>query len=390
MREVRTGLDERGATIAFLAVSMVAMLAMLALAVDLGMLFKARSDAQRAADAGALAGASAFLDNPDPVQDTTQARIRAKDFATRNSIMGTPIDTSAVQVTVEAGQRKVRVRVARAGVSTWFANLFGQAGVDVNAKAAAQVSPATTATCVKPSAVRDLWNDQNQDVNHDHIWNWQPPNNEVWHYDNGEAYSAASTGWGSSFRNGFGSGTNRKSYDFGRQAVLVEVGSSGNQGNPSSFNQAWGFAPSDESASKVAQRVTQCDTRPVSVGDNLRALNGNKLGQVADAWDQLAASDPGLSWDDVNNKVAGTSNTGSWETSPRVVTVMLFNPSDVQSSSDNTITAGNFARFFLEQRACSGNGNCKAPVTGRFLGFVVGTAGGGSTGTLIKTLQLVE
>ena len=55
--------DERGATLAFIAVAMVAVLGSLALAVDLAMARTAHGEAQRVADAAALAGASVFMEN---------------------------------------------------------------------------------------------------------------------------------------------------------------------------------------------------------------------------------------------------------------------------------------------------------------------------------------
>ncbi len=63
MRETfrRTVGNRRGAALAIVAVSLVVILGMGALVVDMGMLMKQREDAQRAADAAALAGASAFI-----------------------------------------------------------------------------------------------------------------------------------------------------------------------------------------------------------------------------------------------------------------------------------------------------------------------------------------
>ena len=52
---------ERGVTILIVAVAMIAMLAMLALAIDVGSLYAAEGDAQRTADAAALAGAKVFV-----------------------------------------------------------------------------------------------------------------------------------------------------------------------------------------------------------------------------------------------------------------------------------------------------------------------------------------
>ena len=54
--------DERGGTLVLVAVVIVALFGFAALAVDVGMGYTASEEAQRAADAGALAGASAFLD----------------------------------------------------------------------------------------------------------------------------------------------------------------------------------------------------------------------------------------------------------------------------------------------------------------------------------------
>src|ERR1700746_593296 len=52
---------ERGVTILIVAVAMIAMLAMLALAIDVVSLYAAEGDAQRTADAAALAGAKVFV-----------------------------------------------------------------------------------------------------------------------------------------------------------------------------------------------------------------------------------------------------------------------------------------------------------------------------------------
>ena len=52
--------NERGQTIALVAASLVALLGMAALSIDVVTLYVARGEAQRAADAAALAGASIF------------------------------------------------------------------------------------------------------------------------------------------------------------------------------------------------------------------------------------------------------------------------------------------------------------------------------------------
>src|SRR2546426_5394992 len=70
--------SETGSVIVMVALTLVVLLGFLALGIDLGMLFAARTDAQRAADAAALSGASAFVDNP-PAAAVAPARARATE-----------------------------------------------------------------------------------------------------------------------------------------------------------------------------------------------------------------------------------------------------------------------------------------------------------------------
>ncbi|MGH2394838.1 MAG: pilus assembly protein TadG-related protein, partial [Candidatus Limnocylindria bacterium] len=69
MNPIRSGqvskLDERGSTIVFVSLAMAALLSIVALAVDVGMLYTARGEAQRAADAAALAGAGWLINHID-------------------------------------------------------------------------------------------------------------------------------------------------------------------------------------------------------------------------------------------------------------------------------------------------------------------------------------
>src|SRR5690606_18177069 len=86
--------NERGATIAFVAAAMAALLGGAALAVDPGMLMKIRSDAQRAADAIALAGASAFGEKWPEWEQMDSALVRAFRYADYNVVGTVPIDVS--------------------------------------------------------------------------------------------------------------------------------------------------------------------------------------------------------------------------------------------------------------------------------------------------------
>ena len=91
--------DERGSVTVLVALSMTALVGLLALGIDLGALFNARSEAQRAADAAALAGASAFLDYQQ-AQARGEAVDRAVEFATSNEIRNQPVAPEEVSVWV--------------------------------------------------------------------------------------------------------------------------------------------------------------------------------------------------------------------------------------------------------------------------------------------------
>ncbi|MFN0135338.1 MAG: pilus assembly protein TadG-related protein [Phycisphaerae bacterium] len=80
----------RGAVAVFLMISLVFLLGMAALAVDAGMMYSARAELQRTADASALAGTMALLDDRRIVGDQTafaNARYDAAAYGGLNDIM---------------------------------------------------------------------------------------------------------------------------------------------------------------------------------------------------------------------------------------------------------------------------------------------------------------
>src|SRR4051812_39522065 len=88
--------NERGSTIVLMAVILFSMLALAGLAIDLASLRDARSEAQRAADAIALAGASAFRDYPWEQGSTRDsAGQRAWRIARKNVVRTDTINVGA-------------------------------------------------------------------------------------------------------------------------------------------------------------------------------------------------------------------------------------------------------------------------------------------------------
>jgi hypothetical protein len=209
-----------------IAVSMTALIALVALGIDLGALFSARSEAQRAADAAALAGASAFLEYQE-AQAYSEAVKRATEFATSNEILNTEIAREEVSIWVDMDSSTVRAAVRRNGVPTWFARLLGTDAVDIGAEATAWAGTSGAAQCVKPFALPDLWEETTDDTNGNRLWD----EGEHWRYDpmsgdRYERYSGAGsgpneTGYGSDWRDGQIDGTGgRSTRDYGRRVVV--------------------------------------------------------------------------------------------------------------------------------------------------------------------------
>src|SRR5439155_17548458 len=94
----RTVMKNQGSIIVTLAILLFVLLGFSALAVDLGVLYSARTAAQRAADAAALAGAFTFIADPTSPQPATAAQ-QAQQTALSNAILGTSLQGSEVNVT---------------------------------------------------------------------------------------------------------------------------------------------------------------------------------------------------------------------------------------------------------------------------------------------------
>jgi len=264
-------------TAVFVAVALFALLGMAALAVDVGMLMKVRTDAQRAADAAALAGAQEFRDNPDPAAAKYDAALKALEYASRNYAGWKYVDTSAAifmdsgnnrianspeaYVQVLTDEQKVRVFIRPLPTSTFFGGLFRLPYVAITVKAAAQAVEAGSGKCVKPFAIPDIWNDVDNDTDPANPLNRLPDiagrqgggnTGEEWEFDPsaGDGYarfkdpgnpnSAQWTGYGSSWRNNTNNwyaddGSHRLYYDdFGRP-ITIKMANTQDSASPGFF-----------------------------------------------------------------------------------------------------------------------------------------------------------
>jgi hypothetical protein len=152
--------NERGAVLALVTLLLIVFLGLAALAIDLGLMYVARGEAQRSADAGAHAGAGWLMHNPG----ASEADIRAAaiEFGTRNLVRGSEVVIKDEDVEILWDERKVRVTAHRTGaeenpVRTLFAGVLGIQTVDVAAVAAAQIWPGEGSDCILPFAIPDHW-----------------------------------------------------------------------------------------------------------------------------------------------------------------------------------------------------------------------------------------
>src|SRR6059058_683623 len=152
--------QERGQTIALVALTIVTLLAMAALAIDVVTLYVAKGEVQRAADAAALVAAKAFVDSgvtSDPANTSLQTLAENMATAGINGILpqnkvagaapalvGTPtFDFS----TARPGNPQVTVSLQRTGLPIFFARIWRSAAATVTASAKAEAyNPANSQT----------------------------------------------------------------------------------------------------------------------------------------------------------------------------------------------------------------------------------------------------
>ncbi len=407
MSRSRLGLrNERGATLALIAVTSTGLIAMLALAIDLSMLFDTRAEAQRAADAAALAGASAYLIAGTP--PVNAAHDQAMDYAGRNQLRKSPIDTSSeVAVFDSAAKRKVTVYVSRDSVPTFFAAIFGIRFMPIGAMASAVASNGgNSSNCVKPWAIPDMWfeadtlpsgNNPAQDINKDRVWDYYGNPDEQWEFNppalgGNDVYvqadpvnpNATQTGYGSHWRDAANGGA--YSADYGRPIIVKAQNPANSLTSP--FFYRW--LPANVSAGLYDDYIIGCNPESAALGTNYTIQPGNAVGPTDKAVDSLISLDPNAQW--LNGTVVNSDpQYGNWLNSPRVVTVAVFDPhliAGITGGGNLQLQFNNFAKFFLEP--IPSGGGPKPDVMARFLYYVAGGNDGIGNGTLVRKLQLVE
>jgi Flp pilus assembly protein TadG len=404
-----TPAGERGVALALMALMIFLVLGMSALVIDYGMIKSSKAEAQRAMDAAALAGASAFLIN-DPAADIAAiAEDRAKEYAAKHNVHQVPVDPAIVNVLVELDKENVTASYTTPEIGLWFARIIGVNTMAISATATAHAQEAGISTCLMPIALPDKYvngPDATEDVNGNGILDYNDRNNNgQWDWSKGTGKDAVPNeeweqwqfepGTDTYYPPNSTSPTGYTTADYGLQMVVMML-DPGSTGVASNY-LAWGKDGEAASDSAMVERIKNpsCDETQLGEDFVVRAANGTKP-NLGGAWADRINREPSANWtwDESQNTVSCPGGCpANWESvSPRVVTVGLYDPSTLLEPSNNTIQFLNFAKIFLDQRPCDGPpGGCKAEVTARFLGFVEGVGGpGNEVGPLVKRLVLIK
>lgn len=162
----------RGQVLVLFALALVVLIGMAALGIDVGYMYTVRHELQRCADAGALAGASRFINAPGETGQWGNANVfaeattRAVDFASKDNVVKSPLLTVAgdnIVVTFDQGPDRIKVQTERT-VPLFFARLFLGATKRISAFAVAEAaSVSQNTTCVAPWGIPIPWEERGGD-----------------------------------------------------------------------------------------------------------------------------------------------------------------------------------------------------------------------------------
>jgi hypothetical protein len=372
--------DERGMSLVFVAMGFMAFLASATLAIDVGMFMTARSQAQTAADAAALAGAVALATDDFTNRSTSGPAVQSALAAARaNTVMRRPVDVGASDVTFPTSpagvNNRVHVEVRRTtasgtcvgcsgAVPTLLGGIFGVTSVDINASATAEAAPTGSVQCAKPFIIPDRWIEQTGNAN---WFDYVDSHNNL--LATPDIYrpvtSSAYTGY---------------TYADVGQSMMLRAGT-GNQIQPS-FYFSWSMQNLTGGAD-YDWNIANCNTSIVSIGDLLLMEPGSMVGPTNSGIDLLIARDPNAHWN-------GQRVVSNQHPSPRVAIIPLYDPiyyaTGVQQGRNTDLKVANFLGFFIESR--SGN-NVYGRIT-PVAGIVNPTGEPVPTGAFPTVIRLVE
>jgi Flp pilus assembly protein TadG len=355
LRKIAT--DESGFSLVFIGMGCMAFIAASMLAIDVGMLMTARSQAQNSADAGALAGATSLAyDDWDDRTPSGPAVTNAITTAKKNAVMGAEVVVNPVDVEFLNDSfgtpNQVRVTVRRTAssgnpVSTLIAQYFGIKTADIMATATAEASAANAMTCVKPFTIPDKWTEK-QTAPWDSSDTFDRYTNKGVIISNPDSYQPqyldipSNTSPNPNY-SGYNSEANR-----GKQLVLRA--STGTNIQPSFYFSL--AMTSDTGGADYRWNIANCNTSIYHVGDPLVQEPGNQAGPTVQGVAELIAKDPGAYWEDSPCNCVKNSAFAERK-SPRIFPIPLYDPDyydyGKQTGRVASLVTANWIGYFVER-----------------------------------------
>lgn len=373
---------QRGSVLVVVASSMLALTSVVALSIDVGLMTTARVEAQRAADAAALAGAGAFIGSPG---NAVLARQLATEFAAGNTVRSESVSVLEDDIVVDTDALTVSVFVYRNrergnAIPTFFAKVFGVDEVNIAAMATAEAAPAGGINCLLPVAIPDRWHEAGGSGNNpntfdpefgDYYKSWIEPESDP------PVYNNDFTGYAEQ--------------DLGVQIPLTTNNASGG------LNPSWYYPwrpPGQSGADDYRTNVNSCVDPSIFfyVGIEVETEPGNMAGPTMQGFGDLVDQDPTARWNSNLNCVVSDGYQGSIDaskcrSSPRIRPVPLFNPTEEPDLGSKPFEFTNFAGIFVE--SIQGK-----TVYGRWLGYTgikpASPDDDVTAGPLFKVIRLIE
>ncbi len=429
--------NNRGQVLVFVALAIFVILGLAALGIDVGYMYSVRHELQRCADAGALAGASAFRQygkdsNDTSIVDGTMttknvAEARAIDFATRDKVSTSRLNTVAgdvVSVSFPTTPNLLRVRVdVQRTAPLFFARVLGWNNVAIPAFAVAEAFAVTKRVkCVVPWGIPMPWADDGDGIY----------NGETVHDPDDPSYScdqvtSPTTNWDTSTHTILGARSDRDQYLCPGSLQVLKIGEPGKQQNPGNFlgldlsAKGCGGNPGADFYYWMITHSCQCGIE-VGVDDELSVdtKTGNMVQRTITAvapssyyedpdgrppynsylpngWkndpDSLMNQDPAATWVTSTGLPGGAPSGGTGTESPRIVKVPIYDPrATMDSSGKFTFKVKGFAGFWIQDVVYKNeNNNDLGTVVGRFVSIDGdGTDNSDESGYTVLNIRLVE
>jgi len=342
--------SDRGAIIVQTALVLLAMLAFAAFAVDYGVLWASRRQAQNAADAAALAGAVSFAFDSNDTTSSGAAYQAAERIVQSHRVWaeapayGFTLGTTNPPCPAGEPGPCIRVDVFRDllhnnPLPTFFGKLVGVNSQGVRATATAISASANATDCLGPFSIADRFIDTNGDGL----------------YNTGDIYNAPS---------GNDPGTGYSLADIGI-AMQVKAATNTEDLGPGWFRLLDLFGGGSGGTSELNEVIRSCTADIKGIGDVLTdsTESGNAAG-IKHGVEDLISTDAAAGWDSVAKRVINSCAEtpapcyrfppgakdpvvdDSLAFSPRILAISIFDPALYKTTGEIKIV--NLLGFFIE------------------------------------------